>query len=70
MTFNTLPEFLEHWADERGDKIWLRDLREEHGELMAAQPAKKGGRKKGGSMRPKRRGSRTGGNRGGGRRRR
>jgi long-chain acyl-CoA synthetase len=29
MDFNTLPEFLDHWADTCGDKIWLRDLREE-----------------------------------------
>lgn len=29
MQFDTLPAFLDHWADQRGDKIWLRDLREE-----------------------------------------
>ncbi|WOJ94617.1 AMP-binding protein [Congregibacter variabilis] len=29
MDFQTLPEFLDHWADTRGDKIWMRDLREE-----------------------------------------
>jgi long-chain acyl-CoA synthetase len=29
MDFDTLPAFLDHWADQRGDKIWLRDLREE-----------------------------------------
>lgn len=29
MDFQTLPEFLDHWADNRGDKIWMRDLREE-----------------------------------------
>ena len=29
MDFTTLPEFLEHWANERGDKVWLRDLRDE-----------------------------------------
>lgn len=27
MQFETLPEFLDHWAAERSDKIWLRDLR-------------------------------------------
>ncbi len=32
MDFDTLPEFLDHWADTRGDKIWLRDLREEGSE--------------------------------------
>ena len=29
MNFQTLPEFLDHWADTQGDKIWMRDLREE-----------------------------------------
>ena len=29
MHFETLPAFLDHWADTRGDKIWLRDLRAE-----------------------------------------
>ncbi len=29
MEFHTLPEFLDHWADTRGDKIWMRDLRED-----------------------------------------
>jgi len=29
MQLETLPEFLDHWADTRGDKIWLRDLKEE-----------------------------------------
>jgi long-chain acyl-CoA synthetase len=29
MDFHTLPAFLDHWADTRGDKIWLRDLRED-----------------------------------------
>ena len=29
MDFATLPAFLDHWADARGDKIWLRDLHEE-----------------------------------------
>lgn len=29
MDFHTLPEFLDHWADTRGDKVWMRDLREE-----------------------------------------
>ncbi|EAQ96975.2 Long-chain acyl-CoA synthetase (AMP-forming) [Congregibacter litoralis KT71] len=29
MDFQTLPQFLDHWADTRGDKIWMRDLREE-----------------------------------------
>lgn len=32
MNFQTLPEFLDHWADTRGDKIWMRDLREEGSE--------------------------------------
>jgi len=29
MQFDTLPAFLDHWAGERPDKIWLRDLRED-----------------------------------------
>lgn len=32
MDFATLPEYLDHWADTCGDKIWLRDLREEGSE--------------------------------------
>ena len=32
MEFSTLPAFLEHWADERPDKVWLRDLRDEGSE--------------------------------------
>lgn len=32
MDFDTLPAFLDHWADTRGDKIWMRDLREEGSE--------------------------------------
>ncbi|MDP5053445.1 MAG: AMP-binding protein [Congregibacter sp.] len=32
MNFATLPEFLDHWADTRGDKIWMRDLRTEGSE--------------------------------------
>ncbi|GAB5412938.1 MAG: AMP-binding protein [Congregibacter sp.] len=32
MDYATLPEFLDHWADHRGDKIWMRDLREEGSE--------------------------------------
>jgi long-chain acyl-CoA synthetase len=32
MEMHTLPEFLDHWADTRGDKIWMRDLREEGSE--------------------------------------
>ncbi|WOJ95368.1 AMP-binding protein [Congregibacter brevis] len=32
MDFQTLPQFLDHWADTRGDKIWMRDLREEGSE--------------------------------------
>ena len=29
MHLETLPEILDHWADTRGDKIWLRDLKED-----------------------------------------
>ena len=29
MNFDTLPEFLDHWASQCGDKIWLRDLQAE-----------------------------------------
>lgn len=29
MDFDTLPAYLDHWADTRGDKIWMRDMREE-----------------------------------------
>jgi long-chain acyl-CoA synthetase len=32
MDFQTLPAFLDHWAETRGDKIWMRDLREEGSE--------------------------------------
>lgn len=32
MDYTTLPEFLDHWADQRGEKIWMRDLREEGSE--------------------------------------
>ncbi|MEO1082103.1 MAG: AMP-binding protein [Pseudomonadota bacterium] len=29
MNFDTLPAYLDHWADTCGDKIWMRELREE-----------------------------------------
>jgi long-chain acyl-CoA synthetase len=32
MEMQTLPELLDHWADTRGDKIWMRDLREDGSE--------------------------------------
>ena len=32
MTIDTLPGYLNHWADTLGDKVWLRDLREDGSE--------------------------------------
>ncbi|MEM9315683.1 MAG: AMP-binding protein [Pseudomonadota bacterium] len=29
MNYDTLPAYLDHWADTCGDKIWMRELREE-----------------------------------------
>lgn len=40
MDFKTLPQFLDHWADKRGDKTWLRDLREEGSEDLTWSQAR------------------------------
>jgi len=32
MNFDTLPAFLDHWADTKGDTIWMRELREDGSE--------------------------------------
>ncbi len=41
MDYQTLPAFLDHWADTRGDKIWMRDLREENAEEYSWSEARR-----------------------------
>ena len=36
MEFHTLPAFLDHWADTRGDKVWMRELKEEGNKFFRA----------------------------------
>jgi long-chain acyl-CoA synthetase len=51
MHLDTLPEILDHWADTRGDKIWLRDLKEDGSEDYSWSEARRQVKAAGGSPR-------------------